>query len=64
MSTITRADIDKAVKSVTGDPTTGAVADIQDQIVGAIDRLINGGTSKTGAREDRVLRAKETPEAK
>lgn len=58
MATITKAEILKAVQSVTGAPTVGTVAAIEPQIVDAIDRLVNGEPAK----ENRVVKAKETPE--
>lgn len=60
MGAISRADIDTAIKGATGDPSVGPVADIHADIVEAVDRLINGAPAK----EDRVIKAKETPEGK
>lgn len=58
VATITKAEILKAVQGVTGAPTVGTVAAIEPQIVDAIDRLVNGEPAK----ENRVIKAKETPE--
>jgi len=58
MATITKAEILAAVQGVTGAPTVGTVAAIEPQIVDAIDRLVNG----TPAKEQRIIKAKETPE--
>lgn len=55
---ITKAEILAAVQGVTGAPTVGTVAAVEPQIVDAIDRLINGAPAK----ENRVIKAKETPE--
>lgn len=58
VATITKAEILKAVQGVTGAPTVGTVAALEPQIVDAIDRLMNGEPAK----ENRVIKAKETPE--
>lgn len=54
--TITRADIEAAVNSVTGDPSVGIVHDIQPAIIDAVDALIN----PPAAKSKRVVEAAET----
>lgn len=56
----TRAQIEAAVKKATGDPDVGTVAAVIPSIVDELDALINGEPAK----EERVIKAKETPEAK
>lgn len=53
---VTRDDILAAVKSATGDPTTGIVHDITPAIADAIDRLLNPKAKV----EKRVIVAEET----
>ena len=53
---VTKADILAAINSVTGDPTTGLVADITPGIVDAIDALVN----PKAAKETRVVAPEET----
>ena len=60
MGTITRADIEGAVKGATGNPDVGPVAEVQTQIINAIDALINGAPVK----EARVIEAPETRKSK
>ena len=55
--TITREQIEAAVNSVTGDPSTGVVHDIQPAIVDAIDALVNPAPEK---KSKRVIEADET----
>jgi hypothetical protein len=56
----TRAQIEAAVKQATGNPDVGTVAVVIPAIVDALDELLNGKPIK----EDRVIKAKETPESK
>lgn len=53
---VTRDDIVAAIHSVTGNPTTGVVADITPGIADAIDALVN----PKAAKETRVVKAEET----
>jgi len=53
--TISRADIEAAIKGATGNPASGAVADWTPVIAEAIDELINGAP-----KENRIIKAKET----
>jgi hypothetical protein len=55
--TISRADIEEAIKGATGNPASGAVADWTPVIAEAIDELINGPAP---AKETRIIKAKET----
>lgn len=57
---VTRAQIEAAVKQATGNPDVGTVAAVIPDIVAAVDKLVNGEPAK----EDRVIKAKETPESK
>ena len=59
MPTITRADIQAAIETITGAPTCGIVHDATPGIVEAIDELINGKP----VVEQRVVKATETREA-
>jgi hypothetical protein len=59
MADITRADITNAINSVTGNPTSGIVADVTPAIVDAIDKLIN----PKAETEQRVIKAAETRKA-
>jgi hypothetical protein len=56
MGAVTRADIEAAVKGVTGDPDVGTIAVIQNEIINAIDALINPAPVK----ENRIIKAEET----
>lgn len=56
----TRAQIEAAVKQATGNPDVGTVAVVIPAIVDAVDKLVNGEPAK----EERVIKAKETPETK
>jgi hypothetical protein len=56
MGNVTRADIEAAVKAATGNPDVGPVAEVQTEIVNAIEELLNGPTPK----EARVVKAPET----
>jgi len=60
MGAITRGDILGAIHGVTGNPSSGAVAEWTPVIAEAIDELING--KPTPAKENRVIKAAETPE--
>lgn len=53
---VTRDDILAAVKSATGDPTTGLLADATPAIVDAVDALVNPNAKV----EKRVVVAEET----
>jgi hypothetical protein len=57
---VTRAQIEAAVKKATGNPDVGTVAVVIPAIVDELDKLINGEPAK----EERVIKAKETPETK
>lgn len=59
MTDITRADIANAINSVTGNPTSGIVADVTPALVEAIDELINGKP----VVEQRVVKPAETRKA-
>jgi hypothetical protein len=56
MGAITRADIERAIKGVTGDPDVGTVAAIQAELIEALDQLINPAPAK----ENRIIKAEET----
>ena len=56
MPEITRADIEGAINSVTGAPSSGVVADATPALIDAIDALVNGNR----VVEQRVVRAPET----
>lgn len=58
----TKAAIEAAVKKITGDPTVGSVAAIQSQIIDAVWGVVSG-EPEPGAKEKRVVKAPETPEA-
>ena len=53
---VTKADIVAAIHSVTGNPTTGPLADATPGIADAIDALVN----PKAAKEVRVVKAEET----
>jgi hypothetical protein len=59
MADITRADITNAINSVTGNPTSGIVADITPALVDALDSLLNPKTQT----ENRVVKPTETRKA-
>jgi len=61
MGAITRGDILGAIHKATGNPSSGAVADWTPVIAEAIDELINGKPAAP-AKENRVVKAAETPE--
>lgn len=56
MADITRADIEAAINSVTGDPSSGVVHDVTPAIVNAIAKLIEGDTKI----DNRVVKPAET----
>ena len=59
MADITRADIEGAINTVTGAPSSGIVADVTPALVQALDELINGKP----VVEQRVIKATETRKA-
>jgi cytochrome c5 len=62
MGAITRGDILGAIHGVTGNPSSGPIADWSPVIAEAIDELING-KPEAPAKENRVVKASDTPES-
>jgi len=61
MSDITRADIEAALRGATGNPSSGAVADVLNAMVDAVDTLVNPKPVKVvTVPEQRVVKAEET----
>jgi hypothetical protein len=56
MGHVTRADIEQAIKAVTGNPDVGTIAAIQNELIEAIDALVNPAPAK----ENRIIKAEET----
>jgi hypothetical protein len=56
MGHVTRADIEGAIKAVTGNPDVGTIAAIQNELIEAIDALVN----PKPAKENRIIKAEET----
>jgi hypothetical protein len=61
MSDITRADIEAALRGATGNPSSGAVADMLNAMIDAVDTLVNPKpVVPSKAHEQRVVKTEET----
>ena len=57
MPAVSKEDIENAINSVTGAPSSGLICEITPAIVDAVNRLVNGDDS---AKQTRVVQAAET----
>jgi hypothetical protein len=57
MPAVSKEDIQNAIISVTGAPSSGLICEITPAIVDAVNRLVNGDDS---AKQTRVVQAAET----